>query len=187
MVQYRKTNYVVEADIRGFFDNVDHEWLLKILAHDIAAKRFPEIIEKFLKAGIMENGKYLDSERGTPQGNGASPILANIYLHYVLDNWFDVIVKRQCKGECYLIRYCDDFVCCFQSRYEAQVFKQRLEERFGKYGLELAEEKTKILEFGRFADKTEKQEETVSQIPLTFLASRFIAEWTERSSFSVVG
>lgn len=151
MIQYRKTNYVVEADIRGFFDNVNHEWLMKMLAHDIADKRFLEIIEKFLKAGIMENGKYLDSERGTPQGNGASPVLANIYLHYVLDNWFDVIVKRQCSGECYLIRYCDDFVCCFQNGYEAQIFRQRLEERFRKYGLELAEEKTKILEFGKFA------------------------------------
>ena len=151
MVQYRKTNYVVEADIKVFFDNVDHEWLMKMLAHDIADRKFLEIIEKFLKAGVMENGKYLDSERGTPQGNGASPILANIYLHYVLDNWFDVKVKRQCKGECYLIRYCDDFVCCFQNQYEAKIFKQRLEERFAKYGLELAEEKTKILEFGRFA------------------------------------
>ena len=151
MVQYRKTNYVVEADIRGFFDNVDHDWLMKMLRHDIADKRFLEIIEKFLKAGIMENGKYLDSERGTPQGNGASPILANIYLHYVLDNWFDVIVKRQCNGECYLIRYCDDFVCCFQNEYEARVFREKLEKRFAKYGLELAEEKTKILEFGRFA------------------------------------
>lgn len=81
MVQYRKTNYVVEADIRGFFDNVDHECLMQMLRHDIADWRFLELIEKFLKAGIMENGKYLDSERGTPQGNGASPILANIYLH----------------------------------------------------------------------------------------------------------
>ena len=151
MVQYRKTNYVVEADIRGFFDNVDHGWLMKMLRHDIADKRFLEPIEKFLKAGIMENGKYLDSERGTPQGNGASPILANIYLHYVLDNWFDVIVKRQCSGECYLIRYADDFVCCFQSGYEAKVFRKKLEERFAKYGLEVAEEKTKVLEFGRFA------------------------------------
>ena len=156
MIQYRKTNYVVEADIRGFFDNVNHEWLMKMLAHDIADKRFLEIIEKFLKAGIMENGKYLDSERGTPQGNGASPVLANVYLHYVLDNWFDVIVKRQCSGECYLIRYCDDFVCCFQNGYEAQIFRQRLEERFRKYGLELAEEKTKILEFGKFATQNRK-------------------------------
>lgn len=155
-IQYRKVSYVVEADIRGFFDNVNHEWLMKMLAHDIADRKFLEIIEKFLKAGIMENGKYLDTERGTPQGNGASPMLANIYLHYVLDNWFDVIVKRQCTGECYLIRYCDDFVCCFQKRYEAEVFKQRLEERFRKYGLELAEEKTKILEFGRFADQNRK-------------------------------
>ena len=156
MVQYRKTNYVVEADIRGFFDHVDHGWLMKMLSHDIADKRLLEIIGKFLKAGIMENGRYLESERGTPQGNGASPVLANIYLHYVLDNWFDVIVKRQCKGECYLIRYCDDFVCCFQNKYEAEIFRQRLEERFRKYGLELAEEKTKILEFGRFARQNRK-------------------------------
>ena len=156
MIQYRKTNYVVEADIRGFFDNVNHEWLMKMLTHDIADKRFLELIEKFLKARIMENGKYLDSECGTPQGNGASPVLANVYLHYVLDNWFDVIVKRQCSGECYLIRYCDDFVCCFQNGYEAQIFRQRLEERFRKYGLELAEEKTKILEFGRFAKENRK-------------------------------
>lgn len=184
MVQYRKTNYVVEADIRGFFDNVDHEWLMKMLKHDIADRRFLELIEKFLKAGIMENGKYLDSERGTPQGNGASPILANIYLHYVLDNWFDVIVKRQCKGERYLIRYCDDFVCCFQNEYEARVFRERLEERFAKYGLELAEEKTKILEFGGLPGRTGKEEGKGNQTPLISLASRFTAEWMERKGFS---
>ena len=99
MVQYRKINYIVEADIKGFFDNVDHEWLIKFLEHDIADKKFIEIIEKFLKAGVMEDGKYLDSEKGTPQGNGASPILANIYLHYVLDSWFNVVVKRQSQGK----------------------------------------------------------------------------------------
>lgn len=150
-VQYRKTNYVVEADIKGFFDNVNHEWLIKFLKHDIADRKFLEIIEKFLKAGIMEDGKYLDSEKGTPQGNGASPVLANVYLHYVLDKWFDVIVKRKCQGQCYLIRYCDDFVCCFQNKREADVFYQELVKRFEKFGLELAMEKTRILEFGRFA------------------------------------
>jgi len=98
-VQYRKTNYVVEADIKGFFDNVNHEWLMKFLQHDIADRKFLEIVEKFLKAGIMEDGKYLDSEKGTPQGNGASPVLANIYLHYVLDKWFNVIIKRKCQGQ----------------------------------------------------------------------------------------
>ena len=151
MVQYRKTNYIVEADIRGFFDNVDHEWMLKMLEHDIADRRFLEIIRKFLEAGVMENGKYLDSEKGTPQGNGASPILANIYLHYVLDLWFDVVVKKYCRGECYLIRYADDFVCCFQYKDDALRFKEALEKRFNKFKLELAEEKTKVLEFGRFA------------------------------------
>lgn len=150
-VQYRKTRYVVEADIASFFDEVDHDWMMKFLTHDIADRKFLEIIEKFLKAGIMEEGRYLDSERGTPQGNGASAVLANIYLHYVLDNWYDVIVKRQCGGESYLIRYADDFVCCFQYKHEAEVFKQRLEERFHKYGLRLSQEKTKILEFGKYA------------------------------------
>lgn len=157
MVQYRKTNYVVEADIRSYFDTIPHDWLMKMLEHDIADRKFLEIIWRFLKAGVMENGKYLDSESGSPQGNGASPVLANVYLHYILDNWFDVIVQRQCQGQCYLIRYADDFVCCFQNKYEAEVFRQRLEERFAKYGLSLAEEKTKILEFGRFAEENRRR------------------------------
>lgn len=150
-VQYHKVSYIVEADIKGFFDNVDHDWLIKFLEHDIADKKFIEIIKKILKAGIMEDGKYLESDKGTPQGNGASPILANVYLHYVLDYWFDVKIKRQCKGEAYLIRYCDDFVCCFQNKWEAKGFYQKLIVRFKEFGLELALEKTKILEFGRFA------------------------------------
>lgn len=150
-VQFRRTNYVVEADIKGFFDNVDHEWMMKFLEHDIADKKFLELIKKFLKAGIMEDGKLLESEKGTPQGNGASPLLANIYLHYVLDTWFVKQVKKHCKGEAYLIRYCDDFVCCFQYKEDAEKFYQDLIERFRKFKLELALEKTKILEFGRFA------------------------------------
>ena len=157
MVQYRKTNYVVEADIRSYFDTIPHDWLMKMLEHDIADRKFLGIIWRFLKAGVMENGKYLDSESGSPQGNGASPVLANIYLHYILDNWFDVIVQRQCQGQCYLIRYADDFVCCFQNKYEAEIFRQRLEARFAKYGLRLAEEKTKILEFGRFAEENRRR------------------------------
>lgn len=157
MVQYRKTNYVVEADIRSYFDTIPHDWLMKMLEHDIADRRFLEIIRRFLKAGVMENGKYLDSESGSPQGNGASPVLANVYLHYVLDNWFDVIVQRQCRGQCYLIRYADDFVCCFQNKWEAETFRRKLEERLEKYGLSLAEEKTKILEFGRFAAENRKK------------------------------
>lgn len=176
-VQYHKVNYVVEADIKGFFDNVDHEWMIKFLEHDIADKKFIEIIKKFLKAGIMEDGKYLESEQGTPQGNGASPVLANIYLHYVLDNWFNLRVKRQCQGEAYLIRYCDDFACCFQNKWEAEEFYLALIERFKKFGLELALEKTKILEFGRFARQNRAKRglgkpETFDFLGFTFYCSK---------------
>lgn len=175
-IQFHKVNYVVEADIKGFFDNVDHEWMIKFLEHDIADKKFIEIVNKFLKAGIMENGKYLNSEKGTPQGNGASPVLANIYLHYVLDNWFDVMVKRKYKGETYLVRYCDDFVCCFQNKWEAEKFYKELIERFKKFGLELALEKTKILEFGSFAKENRTKRglgkpETFDFLGFTFYCS----------------
>jgi len=182
-VQYRKTSYIVEADIKGFFDNVDHSWMMKFLEHDIADKRFLELIEKFLNAGKMENGKYLDSEQGTPQGNGASPVLANVYLHYVLDNWFEVIVKRQCKGQSFLIRYCDDFVCCFQNKWEAEVFYQRLQERFEKYGLELAMEKTKILEFGRFARQNRERRGESKPDTFDFLGFTFYCGLDRKKSF----
>ncbi|NSB17011.1 group II intron reverse transcriptase/maturase [Clostridium beijerinckii] len=175
-VQYHKVCYIVEADIKGFFDNVNHEWMIKFLGHDIADKRFIEIINKFLKAGIMEDGKYIDSEKGTPQGNGASPVLANVYLHYVLDNWFDVMVKRKYRGETYLVRYCDDFVCCFQHKWEAEKFYKELIERFNKFGLELALEKTKILEFGKFAKENRERRglgkpETFDFLGFTFYCS----------------
>ena len=173
MVQYRKICYVVEADIKGFFDNVNHEWLMKMLERDIADKKFLNIISKFLQAGIMEDGKYVDSEQGTPQGNGASPVLANIFLHYVLDMWFNKVVKRRCQGECYLIRYCDDFVCCFQKKHEAEEFYRSLPKRFEKFGLELAMDKTKIIEFGRFAKENrirrgEGKPETFDFLGFTF-------------------
>lgn len=175
-IQYRKTNYVVEADIRSFFDTLDHEWLIQFLEHDIADKKFIGIIRRLLKAGIMENGKWLEKETGSPQGNGASPILANIYLHYVLDLWFEKVVQKQCRGEAYLIRYADDFVCCFQYKEDAEGFYEGLAARFSKFHLELAMEKTKILEFGRFAKqnrraRSEGKPETFSFLGFTFYCS----------------
>lgn len=157
MSQYRKTNFVVEADIRSFFDTIDHEWLIRMLEHDIADRKFIGLIRRFLKAGIMDQGKYLETETGTPQGNGASPVLANVYLHYVLDLWFEKVVKRYCRRQCYLIRYADDFVCLFQTKYDADRFRKALDGRFAKFGLSLAVEKTKILEFGRFAKENRKR------------------------------
>lgn len=182
-VQYHKVNYIVEADIKGFFDNVDHNWMIKFLEHDIADKKFIDIIKKFLKAGIMENGKYLESEQGTPQGNGASPVLANIYLHYVLDNWFDVKIKRRYKGEVYLIRYCDDFVCGFQNKWEAEKFYQELIKRFKKFGLELALEKTKILEFGSFASENRLKRGLGKPETFDFLGFTFYCGQNSKKTF----
>lgn len=175
-IQLYKTSWVVEADIKGFFDHVSHEWLIKMLEHDIADKKFISIIEKFLEAGIMDNGIYSDTIEGTPQGNGASPMLANIFLHYVLDNWFDAVVRRHSNGECYIVRYADDFICCFQYPNDAKWFVRNLRQRFAKYGLSLAEEKTKILEFGRYAARKRAERglgkpETFDFLGFTFYCS----------------
>ena len=104
----RNVNYVVDADIKGFFNNVDHEWMMKFLNHRIADKSLLRYISRFLKAGVMENGSFEKSEAGTPQGGVISPILGNVYLHYALDLWFEKVVKKNCKGEAYIVRYCDD-------------------------------------------------------------------------------
>jgi group II intron reverse transcriptase/maturase len=147
----KKINFVVDADIKGFFDNVDHEWLMKFLEHDIEDKNFLRYVKRFLKAGIMEEMAYLESDKGTPQGGLISPVLANVYLHYVLDTWFEKVIKGRCKGEAYIVRYADDFVCMFQYENEANAFYRELKERLGKFGLELAEDKSRVIRFGRFA------------------------------------
>ena len=149
MVQYRKTNYVVEADIRGFFDNVDHKWLIKFLEYTIQDKHFIRYIGRFLKSGIMEQGKRIKTDQGTPQGGLISPILANVYLHYVLDLWIEKDIKKRYKGEVWLIRYADDFVVCFEYEKEAYKFYEELKERLKKFKLQLAEDKTKIIKFGK--------------------------------------
>ena len=151
LFQTKKVNYVLDVDIKGFFDNVNHEWMIKFLEHRIADKRFIELISKFLKAGTMEEGIYFDTEKGQPQGGIISPILSNIYLHYVLDLWFEKFIKVKSKGECYLVRYADDFICLFQYENEAKEFLEVLNERMNQFGLELSKEKTKMIEFGRFS------------------------------------
>ncbi len=147
----KKINYVVDADIMGFFDHVDHQWLMKFLGHRIADKTLLRLIYRFLKAGIMEEGAWRESGSGTPQGGLVSPILANLYLHYSLDLWFEKSVRKQCVGKAYMIRYADDFVCCFQYQQDAVRFHAALQKRLGKFALTIAEDKTKIVEFGRFA------------------------------------
>ena len=145
-----KVNYILDADIKGFFDNLDHEWMIKFLEHDIADKNFIRYIKRFLIGGVMEDGKRLDTEAGTVQGGLISPVLANVYLHYTLDTWFDYVKKHEFKGEMYMVRYADDFVCLFQYENEAQRFYQLLIERLRKFGLEITEDKSRILPFGRY-------------------------------------
>jgi group II intron reverse transcriptase/maturase len=151
IIEKKKVNFVVDADIRGFFDHVSHEWMMKFIAHRIADPNIQRLIVRFLKAGVIEAGIKYDTPEGTPQGGVVSPILANIYLHYTLDLWFEKVIKKQSHGEAYLIRYADDFICCFQYEDDARAFYQALVERLGKFNLEIATEKTKIIAFGRYA------------------------------------
>ena len=155
-VENQPVNYIVEADIRGFFDNVDQDQLMTFLAHRIADKRILRYIKRFLKAGIQEDGAYRASDRGTPQGGVVSPLLANIYLHYSLDLWFTRRFTKTCMGTARLIRYADDFVACFQTEADAKRFRQAMEERLNQFGLEIAPEKTQCIEFGALAIKRAK-------------------------------
>lgn len=149
-IMTKKVNYVLDADIKGFFDNLDQKWLMKFLEHDIADRNFLRYVGRFLKAGVMEGMERRESDRGTPQGGQISPILANVYLHYVLDQWYEIGLKPKLKGEVYYVRYADDFLFLFQYENEAQMVMQGLQNRLRRFGLEVAEDKTRILPIGRF-------------------------------------
>lgn len=155
-VESHPVHYMVEADIKGFFDNVDQEQLITFMQHRIADKRILRYIKRFLKAGIQEDGQHKASERGTPQGGVISPLLANIYLHYTLDLWFEKRIKRNSQGYARLIRYADDYVACFQYAEDAKQFMQEMEMRLNQFHLEVAPEKTKLFEFGKFAQTKAK-------------------------------
>jgi len=157
-IMTKPINYVVDMDIEKFFDTVDHKWLIEAVEQRISDKNILRLIVRFLKAGVMEEGKYRETDKGTPQGGIISPILANIYLHYILDKWFQEKVKPQLKGYAQMIRYADDFTVCFQSAKEAEEFSKALKERLGKYGLKIAEDKSKTIEFGRYAWQRAKQQ-----------------------------
>jgi len=143
----------VDADIKGFFDNVDHEWMMKFLEHDIEDKNFLRYVKRFLKAGIMEAEEYIDVDSGVPQGGLISPVLANVYLHYSIDMWFAKVIAKRAQGKVAMIRYADDVVYCFEHEEEARGFYEALKERLAKFSLELSEEKSKIIQFGIKAGK----------------------------------
>lgn len=183
-IQQEKVNFVVEADIRGFFDTVHHEWMVKFLRHRIGDERVIRLIVRMLKSGIMEGGLVHATEEGTPQGSILSPLLSNIYLHYVLDLWFSRRVSRQCRGAAYYCRYADDFVACFQYKDEAEGFRKGLGARVEEFGLQLAEEKTRSIEFGRFArDSARRRGEKPEEF--TFLGFTHYCGKTKEGYFKV--
>lgn len=148
-IMFNPISYVIEADIKGFFDNVSHDWMMKFLEVRISDSSLLLLIRRFLKAGYMESGRLVRTEDGTPQGGNLSPMLANIFLHYVLDLWFEKRAKTQVHGQCYLVRYADDFVCMVQCRQSAYELERMLRERFAQFGLSLHPEKTRTISFGR--------------------------------------
>jgi len=150
-MQFGGFGYVVEADIKGFFNHIDHDKLLKMLARRVDDKRFLNLINKWLKAGILEEDQSIHHpEEGTPQGGSISPVLANIYLHHAIDEWFEKAVKPHCQGDAIICRYADDFVCAFQYARDAEQFYKALPKRLEKFNLQVAEDKTRILRFSRF-------------------------------------
>lgn len=149
-VMTKPVNYVVDMDIEKFFDTVDHKWLMRCLRQRVADSNLLRLIGRILRAGVMEEGEYYQIDKGTPQGGIISPLLANIYLHYVLDLWFEKVIRREVGGFTQLIRYADDCVVCFQNGKEAEAFGEKFRERLSKFGLRIAEGKSRIVEFGRY-------------------------------------
>ncbi len=186
VVTRERTQWIVEADIKGFFDNVTHEHLMRFLAHRINDPIFLRITRRFLKAGVMEDGMVTTSEHGTPQGGLASPVLANIYLHYVLDLWFEKRFAKSCKGAAHLVRYADDFVACFQNEADARQFLEELTERLAQFDLEVEPTKTAILCFGDMAPAFCKREGLRRPQTFNFLGfTHFVAR--SRSGRFLVG
>ena len=184
VIQQKRVNHIVEADIRSFFDNVSHDWLEKCLKERVGDKRVLRLIRRMLKSGIMEEGVVYRTEAGTPQGSILSPLLSNIYLHYVLDLWFKHRVRRDCKGEAYLFRYADDFLACFQNQADAERFFEELKTRLEKFDLVLATEKSRRLAFGRYArDNARKKGEKPSEFD--FLGFTFYCGKTRNGYFKV--
>lgn len=185
-IQRKRVNWVLDADIRAFFDTLAHEWLLKFIQHRIGDQRVVSLIQQWLQAGVLEDGKWTQSEEGAPQGGLISPILANLYLHYAFDQWAHQWRKRNATGDIILVRYADDFVVGFEQRADAVQFQQALEARLSKFNLELQNEKTRLIEFGRFAEPNRTRRGESKPETFNFLGFTFICGRTRKGGFSVL-
>lgn len=185
-IMTRKVSWVLDADIRGYFDAICHEWLGKFVEHRIADKRVLRHIKKWINAGVLEEGVVVHDEEGVPQGGSISPLLANVYLHYVLDLWADQWRSKHADGDVIIVRYCDDFVVGFQYRKDAERFLFDLRERFLKFNLELHKDKTRLIEFGRFAAQNRKRQGKGKPETFDFLGFTHICGRTENGKFMVL-
>lgn len=182
----RKVGWVLDADIRGFFDAIDHEWMIRFLEHRIGDKRVIRLVQKWLNAGVLEDGKVYRPEAGTPQGGSVSPFLANVYLHYVFDLWIQAWRRSKAKGDVVVVRWADDFIVGLQSEWEARKFLAELKERFKKFGLTLHPDKTRLIEFGRFAASSRKWRGQGKPETFDFLGFTHICGKTRKGAFMVL-
>jgi group II intron reverse transcriptase/maturase len=181
----RKVSWVLEADLKNFFGSLDHGWLLRFVQHRVGDPRLISLIRRWLKAGILEDGDLHPNEEGTPQGGSISVLLSNVYLHYVLDLWFERVVKTWLRGEAYLVRYIDDFVLCFQYREDALRVQDALRKRLGKFGLSLEPSKTKLVEFGRFAQTHAPKHGRTRPETIYFLGFTLYCTRNQKGNFKV--
>jgi group II intron reverse transcriptase/maturase len=184
-IDSRKVSYILDADIRSFFDEINREWLIRFLEHRIGDRRIIRLIQKWLKAGVMEDGVVTVSDRGTGQGSVISPLLANIYLHYTLDLWAMRWRRREATGDMIFARYADDFIVGLQYESDAQRFLNEMRERLGKYALSLHPEKTRLIEFGRFAAERRKRRGLGKPETFNFLGFTFICGQTRAGKFQI--
>ncbi len=184
-IEKRKVNWIVDADIRGFFDNINHEWLLRFLEHRIADRRLLRLLKKWLRAGVSEDGEWSPSTVGTPQGAVISPLFSNVFLHYVLDLWVEAWRKRHALGEVVIVRYADDFVLGFREEIDAQRCLGALKERFARFHLELHPEKTRLIEFGRYAAERRSNRGAGPPETFDFLGFTHICGQTRKGDFTI--
>jgi len=182
----KQIGWILDADISAFFDTIDHEWMMKFLQHRIADKRILRLIKKWLKAGVIEDGKRIAGERGTPQGAVISPLLANIYLHYVFDTWAHHWREHHARGDVIMVRYADDSVIGFQHEEEAERFLEAMRERFAKFGLALHPQKTRLIEFGRYAEQRRKEQGLGRPETFDFLGFTHCCSKTRQGGFKIL-
>jgi RNA-directed DNA polymerase len=185
-IMRQKVNWIVDLDIRSFFDKIGHDWLIKFVEHRVGDQRIVRLIRKWLKAGVMEDGQWFETQEGTPQGSVISPTLANLYLHYVLDVWVKAWRKKEARGDMIVVRYADDAVLGFQNREDADRFLGQLRERLRKFGLELHPDKTRLIEFGRYATDRRKQRGEGKPETFNFLGFTHICGTSHKTGFFVV-